>query len=196
MALTIDYQRLAEGGVWHIPSRTRIHPHRNPVEWKVYQAYLTSGGILLPADTAGQLDLAEAKAAKIEEINAYAAGLRNRVVRGRSTGEMASWIIKLLDGLAVQAGTASPFASLLPALKTALGLPTLPSSVNDALAKVRGITEAQHVALVMAPAGQFLVAEVALDAIRGKHCDAITAMTTTNDIVLYDWMVGWPAVPE
>lgn len=195
MANPARYQILAEGGVFDLQTRSIVRPSKSDPAWLAYQAALTAGEVPLPPDAVGQLDLAAAKAARTEEINAYSAGLRNSVIRGRSAGEMASWIIKLLDAMAVQAGTPTPFAALLPQLGTALGLPAAPTSVNAALATVRGISEADHVAKVLAPAVQFLVAEVALDAIRGKHCDAIAAMTDIRDVIAYNWRAGWPAIP-
>ena len=186
------YQILAEGGVWDFTNRRIVRPNKSASDWQEYQAALTGGETPLPADAAGQLDLEAARAAKIEEINTYAAGRRNQVVRGRSVAEMASWAMKLQDALAVVSAQPSPFAALLPALGAALGLPKEPLSVNAALGAVRGISEAEHAAKVLAQAGQLLVMEVAIDALRGKHADAVGAMTDVRDIVMYDWLAGWP----
>ncbi|MDQ5946186.1 MAG: hypothetical protein QG619_1609, partial [Pseudomonadota bacterium] len=78
----------------------------------------------------------------------------------------------------------------------ALGLPTTPTSYNHAVAMVRGITEAQHVALVLAQAVPFMAAEAAIDGMRGKHCDAVNAMTDVPSLVAYDWSTGWPEIPS
>lgn len=189
------YQVLSEGGVWDFETRTRITRDKTPAAWRTYQAWLTSGGVPLPPDRAGQLDLAAAQAEKLEEINAWAAALRNQVIRGRSVGEMASWTIKLMDAMALSAGQPSPFAALLPALSTALGLPATANSINDALGQARGLDEAAHAGKVLSQAVPFLVAEVALDAVRGKHCDAITALIDVRDVITYDWRAGWPTIP-
>jgi hypothetical protein len=191
--MTTRYQNLIEGGVWDFQTRTRIR--KGDPGWAEYQSWVTAGGVTLPADPAGQLDLAGAKAAKIADIDTWAASLRNLAVRGRSAGEMASWTIKLLDAMAVTAGHPSPFAALLPALASALGLPATPNSINDALGQVRGISEAAHVGKVMTQGMQSLVLEIAVDAVRGKHNDAIAVMTDIRDVVTYDWRTGWPVIP-
>ena len=86
--------------------------------WDEYLQWLTEGGVLLPLDPVGQIaDLADAKAQRCAEINAYAASLRNKAIAGRSTGEMASWALKLFDAMAVAGSQPSPFAAVLSALQ-------------------------------------------------------------------------------
>lgn len=191
--MTARYQ-LLERGVFDHQARAVVLP-ADP-GWADYLQWLTEGGVLLPLDPVGQIaDLADAKEQRCAEINAYAASLRNKVIAGRSVGEMASWALKLFDALAVAIGQPSPFAAVLTALKTALGLPVTPTSYNHAVAMVRGITEAQHVNLVLAQAVPFMAAEAAIDGTRGKHCDAVNAMADIPAIVAYDWMTGWPEIP-
>ena len=191
--MTARYQ-LLERGVFDHQARAIVLP-ADP-GWSDYLQWLTEGGVLLPLDPVGQVtDLAEAKAQRCTEINAYAASLRNKVIAGRSTGEMASWALKLFDAMAVAGSQPSPFAAVLTTLKTALGLPSTPTSYNHAVAMVRGITEAQHVALVLAQAVPFMAAEAAIDGVRGKHCDAVNAMADVPSLVAYDWSTGGPERP-
>lgn len=191
--MTSRYQ-LLERGVFDHQTRSNVLP--SGAGWADYLQWLTEGGVLLPLDPVGQVtDLAEAKAQRCAEINAYAASLRNKVIAGRSTGEMASWALKLFDAMAVAGSQPSPFAAVLTTLKTALGLPSTPTSYNHAVAMVRGITEAQHVALVLAQAVPFMAAEAAIDGMRGKHCDAVNAMADVPSLVAYDWSTGWPEIP-
>ena len=192
--MTARYQ-LLERGVFDHQARAIVLP-ADP-GWADYLQWLTEGGVLLPLDPVGQVtDLAEAKAQRCTEINAYAASLRNKVIAGRSTGEMASWALKLFDAMAVAGSQPSPFAAVLTTLQTALGLPSTPTSYNHAVAMVRGITEAQHVALVLAQAVPFMAAEAAIDGMRGKHCDAVNAMADVPSLVAYDWSTGWPEIPS
>lgn len=57
---------------------------------------------------------------------------------------------------------------------------------------VRGIPLADLCAKVLAKANQFYAAEGALAGICGKHGDAVAAMTDVRDVIVYDWMSGWP----
>lgn len=173
------YQILQAGGVFDFETRTIVPPSLSDSGWQAYQAWLTAGNTPLPPDPVGQAaDLATAKAQKKSEIDAYAAGLRNQVVRGYSAGEMASWSSKLAEARAF-AATNDPIQA-----------PTLSAS-----ATIRGITLADLAGRVLAQSTPFLQAEAAIDGIRGKHCDAVEAMTTVQDIIVYDWHSGWPVIP-
>jgi hypothetical protein len=176
--MTARYQLIAAGGVFDHQTRTNIPPARSNPAWIQYQEWLTAGGVPLPADDAGQLPLAEAIARRVEDINAWSAGLRNKAVAGRSAGEMASWSIKLAEGRAWLASDNPTDAPTLAAIAT-----------------IRGIPIADLVARVIAQATPFLQAEAAIDGIRGKHCDAIEAMTDVRDVIAYDWQTGWPVIP-
>ena len=204
------------GGVWDLVNRRRIR--KDEPGWDIYQVYLSSGGVVLDADPIGQLaDLATAKTARVADINNRAAAARNRAMRGKSPWEGISWTIKLFDALAVKAGNASPFAPILPALATAIGLGQTPNSVNAAIAAVRGycpapkmtssrsgsakasrrlrgITEMQQVDKVLADAVQALAIETLLDGQRGKHADATLTQTTMGDLLTYNWTTGWPPI--
>lgn len=190
--MTSRYQVILAGGVHDYQTKRDINQTDNPAEWAEYQAWLTAGGQLLPPDSITGDDLATAKAKRVADINAYAASLRNRFIAGRSAGEIGAWALKLLDAMAVAGGQPSPFAAVLPQIGTALGLPSTPTSYNDAIAKVRGITEAAHAQKVLTPALQFLVAEAMVDGVRGKHCDAVNACATVQDVLVYAWLTGWP----
>lgn len=187
------YQQL-DVGVWDLSTRTVVTKRTTPELWAEYEAWLTAGGILLPPDSVGQMELAEAKTTKCAEINSYAASLRNKIIAGRSAGEMVSWAIKLLDAMAVSAAQPNPFLSILPALQAALGLPSTPNSYNHAIAMVRGITEADHILKVLNQAVPFIAAEAAIDGTRGKHCDYVNNATTVEEIILYNWKTGWPVL--
>jgi hypothetical protein len=91
---------------------------------------------------------------------------------------MASWAIKLNEARAYTS-TSDP-----------LQAPTL-----AAIASIRGITLADLAGRVIANSTPYLQAEAAIDGIRGKHSDAIDAMTTVADIITYDWHSGWPVIP-
>lgn len=172
------YQVILSGGVWDMDTRAIVPPDSSSDAWQEYQSWLTAGNTPLPPSTIGQGDLATSKANRKAEIDAYAAGLRNAVVRGRSAGEMASWSIKINE------------ARLYTSTSNAAQAPTL-----AATAAVRGITLAALVSKVLSQAAPFLQAEAYIDGIRGKHCDAVDAMLTVPEIVTYDWHVGWPNLP-
>lgn len=186
-----QYQLLDEG-VFELSSRTIVR--KGDPNWSEYQSWLTQGGILLPKDSVGQQDLITAKANRTAEIDSFAASLRNKIIAGRSAGEMAAWTIKLFDAMSVLSAQPSPFTPILASLQTTLGLPITPTSYNHAISMVRGITETAHATKVVSQAVPFLAAEAAIDGARGKHNDAINAMLTVPEIITYDWSTGWPAL--
>lgn len=175
--MAIRYQ-LLKVGVRDHQTKEDVLPDRSNAAWREYQAWVTAGNTALPADAVGSLDLAAAIAERVEEINLYAAGLRNDVIRGRSAGEMASWSIKVNEARNFT-------ASGLPASAPTLAL----------TATVRGIALADLVARVLEQSTPFLQAEAYIDGIRGKHCDAVQAMADVRDVVTYDWRAGWPVIP-
>jgi hypothetical protein len=172
------YQILLAGGLFDFETRSIVPPDRSTEAWQVYQAWLTAGNSPLPPSTIGQDTLPVSKLKRQAEIDAYAAGLRNRAVRGRSAGEMASWTAKLVEARAYQS-TLDP----------------LQAPLLQMIATVRGISVADLAVKVIAQATPFLQAEAYIDGIRGKHCDAIEAMLDVRDIITYDWLTGWPAIP-
>lgn len=176
--MSARYQILASGGVYDFSTRSIVLPNRASQHWSAYQTWLTEGNTPLAPDAVGQDDLPTAKQKRQDEINAYASGLRNQVIRGRSAGEMASWAIKLAEARAY-AATGNPAQA-----------PTLSTT-----AAIRGIAIESLVGKVIEQASPFLQAEAEIDGVRGKHCDAIEAMTDVQGIVTYDWHAGWPALP-
>jgi hypothetical protein len=169
------YQILLAGGVFDFETRTNVAPDRSGSAWQEYQAWLTAGNTPLPPDSIGAQDLASAKAQRQSEIDAFSAGLRNALVRGRSAAEMASWTLKMMEARAYLANT------------DPLQAPTL-----AAIAEIRGIPLAELAEKVMGNAMPFLQSEAVIDGIRGKHCDAVEAMTDVRNIITYNWHEGWP----
>lgn len=176
--MSARYQILQVGGVWDFQTRAIVPPDRSSAAWVEYQEWLTAGNVPLPPDEVGMDDLATAKLKRQSEIDAYSAGLRNKAVRGRSAGEMASWTAKLVEA---RAYTVSGLATDAPLL--------------EMIATVRGITIAALAAKVIAQATPFLQAEAYIDGVRGLHCDAVEAMTDVRDIIVYNWHTGWPVIP-
>lgn len=173
----VRYQVLATGGVFDHTVRSVVAPNLSSQEWKDYQSWLTAGNTPLPPSTVGSGSLEETKAQRCSEIDAYAAGLRNLAVRGRSAAEMATWTAKLVEA---RAYLVAPVAASAPLL-------------ND-IATVRAITLAALVDKVMAQATPFLTLEAYIDGIRGKHCDGVAACTTVADVAAYNWSTEWPTV--
>lgn len=119
--------------------------------------------------------LDQAKAAKQAEILAYAKILRDKVVSTISTGEMASWPIKLAEARAFAAGSTD--TPMLAAEATIRGL-----SVADLVTKVDG------------NATGFAALEAQIGGIDGMHRDAVKALKTFEAVNGYDFSSGWPAV--
>lgn len=173
--MTTRYQVQNPRGVFDFSIRTLVMPE--DAGWKTYLEWITAGNTPLPPSTVGTGTLADTKAARCGEIDAYAAGLRNAAVRGRSAGEMSTWSAKLVEA---RAYTATPNAANAPLL--------------DAIATARGVTLAVMVTKVLAQSTGFLGMEAAIDGKRGAHCDVVNAMTDVQSIITYDWRTGWPAI--
>lgn len=116
------------------------------------------------------LTLEESKADRIAVIDFIAECLRNKVTKGTSPAEMSSWPLKLAEA-------------------NAGGGPMLTLE-----ASYRGISEASLVELVLQSASQLSVLEAKIAGISGMHRDAITAMTTIEEVCAYDMRNGWPEV--
>ena len=119
--------------------------------------------------------LDQAKAHKANEVLALAKQLRDKAVRAISTGEMASWPIKLAE-----------------AAKFAAGSTDCPMLTAEATA--RGITLAELVAKVGGNAQVFAGLEAVIGGTDGRHRDAIKALTTFDEVAGYDYSAGWPEV--
>lgn len=172
------YQVLQAGGVFDFETRSNVPPDRSSAAWKAYQEWLTTGNTPLPPSTIGADDLATSKLKRQSEIDAYAAGLRNAVVRGRSSAEMSSWTAKLVESRAFMASSNPADCPLIAAIAT-----------------VRGIAVADLVAKVIEQSTPFLQAEAYIDGVRGRHCDAVEALVDVGAIITYDWSTGWPVIP-
>ena len=108
-------------------------------------------------------------------IDAYATSLRDRVTRGISPVEMASWPVKRTEAVAYQASGNAADAPILGTEATA-----------------RGVTLSTIVARVLASAGSLSGLEATIAGVAGKHKDAVRATTTFAKALSYDWSGGWP----
>jgi len=173
--MSTRYQLLSSG-VFDFDSRTVVMPGPNQA-WLEYQDWVTNGGCPMLPDPVGMLTLAEAKAARCTEIDLYAAGLRNRFVRGKSIAEMSTWPIKLTEARQYNATNDPTKAPMLSAIAT-----------------IRGIPLADIVSKVLAQAQAMANLEAQVDGVRGKHNDAVNACLTIQGVLVYDWRAGWEVV--
>lgn len=121
--------------------------------------------------------LDDAKARRAEEVAAHAKTLRDKVISAISSGEMASWPIKLAEASKyAQTGQASDAPML------------------SAEAAARGIALPELVAKVDGNATTFAGLESAIAGADGKHRDAIKAVSTFDEVAAYDYLTGWPEV--
>lgn len=121
--------------------------------------------------------LDNAKVYRAAQVSAYAKTLRDKVIMPISTGEMASWPIKLAEASKyAQTGQASDAPMLA------------------AEAQARGIELAALVQKVGGNATTFAGLESAIAGVDGKHRDAIKALTTFDEVAAYDYLTGWPVV--
>lgn len=121
--------------------------------------------------------LAQAIAHRQAECLAIAKGLRDKAIAGISPGEMAGWPIKLAEA---RAYSADPSTAQTPML--------------SAEAAARGVTVAELVGKVGGNSARFAALEAAIGGTDGRHRDALSALTTFEDLAAYDLTVGWPMV--
>lgn len=121
--------------------------------------------------------LAKAIAYRQTECLAIARSLRDKVVAGISAGEMAGWPIKLAEA---RAYAADPSNAQTPMLA--------------AEAAARGVTVAELVGKVGNNSARFAALEATIGGIDGRHRDALSKLTTFEDVAAYDLTVGWPVV--
>lgn len=121
--------------------------------------------------------LADAQAYKCAEVDAYAKQLRDKVIKTYSAGEMASWPIKVAEAVKFLATGQVADAPMLAIEATA-----------------RGTTMANLADRVSAKALAFAGLEATIAGVSGKHCDAIKACDTFEQVSAYDFNAGWPAV--
>lgn len=134
--------------------------------------------LCIPSDAAVQAVLegwtvADASAEVVAMIDAHARALRDGVVAGISSAEMASWTLKREQALAYDGTDAS--APMLALEASSRGVPT--SAV---------------VARVLAKAAALSQLEAHIAGAAGKHGDAVKALATHAEVLAYDWSGGWP----
>lgn len=121
--------------------------------------------------------LAEAAAYVCIDVVAYAKDLRNKVIGTRSPGELASWSDKRSEAAEY---AASGDETRAPGLKME--------------AKERGCLLWELCARVNRNAQLFVALEAKISGTAGRHCDAIKACQSFDEIAVYDWSTGWPQV--
>lgn len=121
--------------------------------------------------------VAEAIAAKQNEVVSLAAAKRQKVVAGVSPGEMSAWSVKLEQA---QKYTLSKLAADAPMLQTE--------------ATARGTTLDSVVSRVLNNAQTFSNLEAQISGNSGKHRDAIGALLDFASVAAYDYSSGWPPV--
>lgn len=149
----------------------------------------------MEADPIGQLSTVAAKKQRLAEIESFASVVRNKAILGTSSGEIGSWGIKMFSALAVKSGQACPLISVLPAIAAALGLPGEYPSYCALIGAIRGIGEADMADRIIAAAVPFLALEAAVDGVRGRHCDQISAIpdsASVTEVLSQAWRNGWP----
>ncbi|EXI92149.1 MAG: hypothetical protein AW12_00800 [Candidatus Accumulibacter sp. BA-94] len=134
--------------------------------------------LCIPSDAAVQAVLdgwtvADARAEVVAMIDARARALRDGVVAGISSAEMASWALKREQSLAYDGTDES--APMLALEASSRGVPTS-AVVDRVLAKAAALSQ--------------LEAHIAGAA--GKHGDAVKALATHAEVVAYDCSGGWP----
>lgn len=109
-----------------------------------------------------------------EQIRNHSSRLRDQITTKCSPQEAAAWIVKLLEVKAYQANSMPENAPVLAKE-----------------AEYRRISMAQMVQLVERKAAPFLEAEAKISGVRGFHEDQIDRLSTTEDLLAYDWLSGW-----
>lgn len=110
-------------------------------------------------------------------MDAYAAALRKKATAGISAAEMASWSTKADEAKAY----------------------TLSNNTADAPnlaieAAVRGVPLDNIISRVLKGAASLMALECEIAGIKGKHSDALRACQTFEEVIAYDWSVGWPEI--
>lgn len=121
--------------------------------------------------------LAEAITAKQNEVFAFAAAKRQKVVAGVSPGEMSAWSVKLEQAQKYNLSKLATDAPMLQAEATA-----------------RGTTLDSVVMRVLNNAQTFSNLEAQISGNSGKHRDALGALIDFASVAAYDYSTGWPAV--
>lgn len=105
-------------------------------------------------------------------IDQYAGLKRQQVTGYVSQQEAASWVFKLAQAQAYQAGQPAPMI--------------------QAEATARNMSEDELASRVIANSLAYQYMEPILCGIAGKHRDIVKSLPTREDVVNYDWREGWP----
>lgn len=157
--------------------------------WGLHEAVKSAGYVLeqlngvwhadVPTSVQSIIDsytTADAIAYRYKECLTIAKTLRDKAVAGISSGEMAGWPIKLSEARAFVAD------------------PTVNTPMLTAEANARGISVADLVVKVGGNSSRFAALEAAIGGADGKHRDALSRLTTFEEINSYDLSVNWPEV--
>ncbi|MCE3262623.1 MAG: hypothetical protein K0R43_1702 [Pseudoduganella sp.] len=121
--------------------------------------------------------LADAKAARIQQVLAHAKALRDKVVAAVSPGEMSCWAIKRAEAVQFRA---TGDAAQCPVLSLE--------------AQHRQVTLDTLVSKVEANATRLSSVEAVIGGVDGRHRDAIASLTTFEAVAAYNFNTGWPEV--
>lgn len=173
------YKILRDGGVINTLSGQIIRPRT--LEWvTIYMPWFRAGNVPeepdpLPAETPKTLQ--EEKDIKIEEIEAYAAFLRVKVIKNVSPAELSAWSKK--EELARKYSASGVIAD---------------AGFLVTEAQNREITLNALVNKIITKADAFWNLESRIAGICGKHTDAVQALTTIPAVRSYWYKRIWPAV--
>lgn len=121
--------------------------------------------------------LSSLQAAVACAIDAHAKALRDAVVENISPAEMAAWGIKRAEAAAYLASGNTSNAPML---------------VIEAQA--RNVSVADLVQKVVNKATLLAQLEAVIAGVAGAHSDAVRAFATFEDVLSYNWHIGWPEV--
>lgn len=117
--------------------------------------------------------LADARSAVSDAIDIYAKQMRDKFLKGFSSGEISSWLQKYNEAKAYQASGLAADA------------PTLQAEATH-----REITLASLATKVINKFNTTSAKEAKIAGLAGKHKDALTALGTFALINAYDWQTG------
>ena len=170
------YKLHREKGVIDLDSGQQITPEDIEL-WGNYLAWFRDGNIPNPPDAIVEyiLSIAEVKASKKEEIDKFAATLRSLFLPNISTIEMASWSIKQQKASEFIASSGVTINPILQIEASARGI-TVASLVNKIINKATLVSQL----------------EATVSGLTGKHNDIVLALTTKQEVIDYNFKIGWP----
>ena len=146
-------------------------PHVVVGEWKY-----VNGGFRPVNFTAGEL--AAEKRVLTSQVLKIAKRLREKVSVGAHQVEVQGWVVKAAEAKAFANDPTDD--TKFPMLK------------REALA--RGISVTALAAKVVAKRDAMINAEARIEGVRGKHKDAIKALSTIEELDAYNIRTGWPVI--